>query len=368
MLRWRDERGLGRAPGAAHRLPLRAGPADVRRRDDRSRGRAGDAQAGVRRRARAGPGAAAARAVLAGPDFPRRAAAAGAAGLALADPLGRAPLRLPAGPRAGLGRLQVHRVPRARGPGHRRGSARRRGPGRAQRDARRSVRQLGRDPLGLPRLRAPHARPGAPRHVRAARQAALAGGAGRPVDRARLRLERDRAQGRDRGGADAVLPLLRPGALAGPALRVEEVAGEPAVIALLLAAAACLPARAATVKILAFDAAGRPLDRDGFLRALGRADGQTADLSRAPLWAEPVDPPGPPVRVALAQKGPMLTASWPGGPAVLRLVWPVREDGYSAVSADNGGHGFSDGAAVFLDEEIALTEYRLFKLSGQRRA
>ena len=85
------------------------------------------------------------------------------------------------------------------------------------------------------------------------------------------------------------------------------------------------------------------------------------------MWAFPLDEKNPPSRAALAQLGPLVTATWPGGPARLELVWPVKEDGYSQVSADNGGRGFADGTAVFLNEEIALTQYRLFKESWARR-
>jgi len=141
--------------------------------------------------------------------------------------------------------------------------------------------------------------------------------------------------------------------------------------ALLLAAALAAPARAATVKLFAFDAEGRALDLPGLLARLGRADDKLPrDPAKAPLWAVPVDGKSEPVRAALAQigGGKLLTATWPGGPAALRLVWPVEKDGYSAVAADNGGHGYADGAFVFLEEEIALTEYRRLKESAQRQA
>jgi hypothetical protein len=147
---------------------------------------------------------------------------------------------------------------------------------------------------------------------------------------------------------------------------VEEVA--PAVIAgLLLAAAVATPARAATVKLFAFDEKGAPLALPGLLTRLARADDKKPDADKAAFWAFPLDEKTPPSRVKLAQLGPLVTATWPGGPARLELVWPVKEDGYSQVSADNGGNGFADGAAVFLDEEIALTQHRLFKESWARR-
>jgi hypothetical protein len=140
-----------------------------------------------------------------------------------------------------------------------------------------------------------------------------------------------------------------------------------AAAALALALAA--PARAATVKLFGFDAQGRALDLPALLARLGRADDKLPrDPDKAAIWAFPIDGQAPPTRVKLAQAGKLLTAAWTGGPAALHLVWPVREDGYSAAIADNGGHGFDDGAAVFLEEELAMTEYRLLKESLQKKS
>ncbi|MDE2142234.1 MAG: hypothetical protein KGJ84_07490 [Elusimicrobia bacterium] len=137
--------------------------------------------------------------------------------------------------------------------------------------------------------------------------------------------------------------------------------------ALLLAAALAAPSSAAAVKLFAFDEKGRPLDLPGLLSRLSRADEKAPDPDKLPFWAVPIDEKAPRARVKLAQAGKLVTATWPGGPAKLELVWPVKEDGFSAVSADNDRHGFVDGAAVFLDEEIALTQYRQFKDSWKRR-
>jgi hypothetical protein len=139
------------------------------------------------------------------------------------------------------------------------------------------------------------------------------------------------------------------------------------IAALLLAAAVSAPARAATVKIFAYDDKGAPLGLPGLLERLARADDKKPDVEKAAFWALPLDEKTPPSRVKLAQLGPLVTATWPGGPAKLELVWPVKEDGFSEVLADNDGNGFNDGSAVFLDEEIALTQYRLFKDSWKRR-
>lgn len=129
--------------------------------------------------------------------------------------------------------------------------------------------------------------------------------------------------------------------------------------ALLLTVA--LAAKAATVKLFVFDERGHTLDASGLARRISRTDEKTPDLAKLPFWAFSLDGSGSPVRVRIVQTGKLLTASWPGGPATLQLIWPIKDAGFSAVVADNDGHGFSDGAAVFIDEEIAVTEYRLFK-------
>ncbi|MFI5347988.1 MAG: hypothetical protein ACHQ2Z_00460 [Elusimicrobiota bacterium] len=140
------------------------------------------------------------------------------------------------------------------------------------------------------------------------------------------------------------------------------------IAALLLAAALSAPARAATVKLFCFNEKGAALGLPGLLSRLARADDKHPAAGKAAFWAFPLDAASAPSRVRLGQLGPLVTATWPGGAARLELVWPVKDDGYSEVRADNGGNGFDDGAAVFLDEEIAMTQYRLFKESLARRA
>jgi len=140
------------------------------------------------------------------------------------------------------------------------------------------------------------------------------------------------------------------------------------VIALLLAASLAAPASATEVKIFAYDGKGLELDLQGLLGRIARVDENTPhDPEKAPFWAFPIDGRSAPERVRLSQKGKILSASWSGGPAHLELLWPVAEDGFNAVLADNDGNGFSEGAAVFLNEEIAMTQYRLYKESWRRR-
>lgn len=138
-----------------------------------------------------------------------------------------------------------------------------------------------------------------------------------------------------------------------------------ALLAVLLSAA---PAGAASIKLFAFDGKGLALDAEGLARRLSRADEKAPDLERLPLWAVPVDGKSPRQRMKLSQQGKLVLGTWDAdGRVRLELVWPVEEDGYNAVGADKGGAGFGDGEVVFLDEEIAATQYSRFKGSWKRR-
>ena len=138
--------------------------------------------------------------------------------------------------------------------------------------------------------------------------------------------------------------------------------------AALLAALLAAPASAASVKLFAFDAKGSALDAQGLARRLARADEKSPDLDKLPLWAVPVDGKLPPRRLKLSQQGKLVLGSWDKADHVrLELVWPVDEDGYNAVAADKGGPGYGDGELVFLDEEIAVTQYARFKETWKRR-
>ena len=139
---------------------------------------------------------------------------------------------------------------------------------------------------------------------------------------------------------------------------------------LLLAALLTLsvPAAAGSVKLFVFDVEGDALDGAALAKLLARADEKDPAGSALPFWAFPLDDKLPPQRVKLTQTGKLLTAAWDKGERVrFELVWPVAEDGYNAVSADKGGEGFGDGEAVFLNEEIASTQYRLLREAWKRR-
>jgi|GEM_PF-1673417 len=172
----------------------------------------------------------------------------------------------------------------------------------------------------------------------------------------------------------------------------------PALGAFLLAAVAAsasgapVPAAAATgrksVKLIAYDRSGKVLKLQEFLSFIGRADraggvGSSAGAGRPDLltagapaadpqlsgiFVAPPDDPAAASRPVLEQKGELMTLGWEDLPrASLSLPWPVADDGVSTVWADKAGTGFSDGDAVFLNEEIAITQYRRFRESLRKR-
>lgn len=141
----------------------------------------------------------------------------------------------------------------------------------------------------------------------------------------------------------------------------------PLLLGLVLGLVAA-PSRGASVKLFAFDAKGRALDGKALAARLARADEKDPWAAALPLWARPLDEKLPPQRATLSEQGKLLTLSWEKGEKVrFELVWPVEQDGYNAVIADNGGAGFGDGELLFLNEELASTQYRLYKESWKRR-
>jgi hypothetical protein len=117
-----------------------------------------------------------------------------------------------------------------------------------------------------------------------------------------------------------------------------------------------------SVKLIAYDAGGKVLDINGLYDFLGRVDrGSPADPARISLWASAPEGNGW-VKPKASQMGALLMVGWDRLPrARLSLVWPISESGFANVWADKGGAGFTDGDVVYLNEEIALTQYRLFK-------
>lgn len=141
------------------------------------------------------------------------------------------------------------------------------------------------------------------------------------------------------------------------------------LLPLLLAAVCSIPAAAGTVKIFAFDAKGKALDGKALAARLARADEKDPWQAALPFWARPLDEKLPLQRVTLAEQGKLLTVSWEKGEKVrFELVWPVEDDGYNAVLADKGGQGYGDGEVLFLNEEIAATQYRLFREAWKKRS
>lgn len=123
-----------------------------------------------------------------------------------------------------------------------------------------------------------------------------------------------------------------------------------------------------SIKLIVYDHDGKPLDLDGFLAHSGRLDRKSPpDPAKIGLWV--CAPDGRSCRrPALAQKGSFIQLSWDKLTQIqLSLPWPLEDVGFSTMWADKEGRGFSDGEAVYLNEELALTQYRLFKEAWARR-
>jgi hypothetical protein len=153
-----------------------------------------------------------------------------------------------------------------------------------------------------------------------------------------------------------------------PAVRAEEQLVAPVEVSSAATPAPWPRARPKSMTIAAYDREGRLLDLPGLLRFIGRADragGSDPRLS-AIMTASPEDTGY--AAAVLEQKGDRLTLAWDRhGRIQLSLPWPVADDGFSTVSADKNGEGFSDGETVSLNEEIAITQYRRFKESLRKR-
>ena len=123
-----------------------------------------------------------------------------------------------------------------------------------------------------------------------------------------------------------------------------------------------------SIKLFVYDSSGRPLRLPAFLALIDRTDrGGAAGPRPAGILVESLDE-SVWARPGIRQESSLLTLSWDRTPRVsLCLNWPVADDGFSTVWADKSGEGFTDGDAVFLNEEIALTQYNRFKASRLQR-
>jgi hypothetical protein len=168
------------------------------------------------------------------------------------------------------------------------------------------------------------------------------------------------------------------GAPAAPEAEIEPVPASTQAVQAPAPEPAPAPAKASrgrlgaarrSLKLIAYDRAGKPLDLEGLLSFIGRADrAADADQKLSGIFVLPPDDPAAALRPVLEQKGELIVLTWEKlAQAALSLPWPVAEDGFSTVWADKGGAGYSDGDALFLNEELAITQYRLFKESLRKR-
>lgn len=126
--------------------------------------------------------------------------------------------------------------------------------------------------------------------------------------------------------------------------------------------AAANPVFAATLTVSAYDFKGRLLDEAALAAFIGRADRKPADPSPADIAAYPIDGMAGFERAKISSTKKRTTIKWSARwPAQLSLVWPIAEDGFSNVWIDKDGSGFTGGESILLNEEIARTQFRIFK-------
>ncbi|MBI4377414.1 MAG: hypothetical protein HY549_13320 [Elusimicrobia bacterium] len=125
-------------------------------------------------------------------------------------------------------------------------------------------------------------------------------------------------------------------------------------------------ARAAALQISAYDGAGQALGAAEFLSYISRADRKNASPERMALVL--IQPDGAQwVRPALSGSSRTITLSWERLNRVsISVAWPISGGGFSTLWADKEGRGYSDGENILLNEELAVTQYRLFKEAWQR--
>lgn len=172
-------------------------------------------------------------------------------------------------------------------------------------------------------------------------------------------------------GVLLALPLAAAPAPAAPETEIEQVQASTQPVTALAEKkpAGRLGAARKSLKLIVYGPQGGVLDLERFLSFIGRADRREgADQKLSGIFVFPPGDPASAQRPALEQKGDLIVLSWEKLPAAaLSLPWPVAGDGFSTVWADKGGAGYSDGDAVFLNEELAITQYRLFKESLRKR-
>ncbi|MBI4348397.1 MAG: hypothetical protein HY553_16260 [Elusimicrobia bacterium] len=135
-------------------------------------------------------------------------------------------------------------------------------------------------------------------------------------------------------------------------------------LALLLIAA---QTHAKTLHLDAFDAEGNPLIGPALLAHI-------APRSRRPpvnggFYVTDLDDTPATGRPWVVAAGSSTVIAW-SGPSHVRVSfpWPVTDDGFSTVTIDNEGEGYSDGDRILLNEAITLSQYKLFKDSLEVRS
>lgn len=128
-----------------------------------------------------------------------------------------------------------------------------------------------------------------------------------------------------------------------------------------------VPRLGSAVKLVVYDDRGHVMDLPKFLGYIGRADAKSRpDPAHSGIMVTSPDGSAG-MKPALTQEGSLILLSWDRLPRVkISLPWPVADDGFSTVWIDKGGEGYRDGDVVYLNEEIATSEYRAFQDALER--
>lgn len=129
------------------------------------------------------------------------------------------------------------------------------------------------------------------------------------------------------------------------------------------------PAGAAVLRLTAYDQDGAALTAQRLLDHIaprarrGKAVPETSGIYVTDLFGNPIA--GRPWWLAGST---MPAIAWHGAARVkISLPWPVADDGFSTVSFDKEGAGYADGESILLNEEVAATQYRIFRESVKDR-
>lgn len=122
----------------------------------------------------------------------------------------------------------------------------------------------------------------------------------------------------------------------------------------------------ARINVQAFDARGNALTYDNlraYIGPLKPEDSKGGAVFVTDLDGNPVDG-----KLWWVASSSYAVIEWQGASRIkFSLPWPIHDDGFSNLAADNVAAGFRDGMSILLNEELALTQNRLYRDSFRER-